>query len=137
MAADIQFCYKAEHGPEGNSLYGLQDVFYLDAIPGAYSFGLSIALTGHNWNVPHSLRIELQGPDRETLLVIEEMMPVFTFDNRIPEPFHIVYVSFQILNMKVPAEGAYKARVYVDGILDGEKELYFAKVEGEYLLYEA
>lgn len=132
MAADIQFCYKAEHGPEGNSLYGLQDVFYLDAIPGAYSFGLSIALTGHNWNVPHSLRIELQGPDRSILFAVEDTLPKVEFDERIPERFRAVIGAWQILNMRVPAEGVYKTRVYVDGILDGEKELFFLRQAQEY-----
>lgn len=125
MAADIQFCNIVENGQGGMCLNGLQCVFILDGIPGVYSFGLSVALTGHDWNALHPIRIELQGPDRETLSVIEETTPVLKFDNRIPERFHAVFGAWQVLNMKVPAEGVYKARVYVDGILDGEKELYF------------
>lgn len=127
MAVDIQFCCAVENGPNGNSLRGLQNVFYPDIIPGMYSFWISVALTGHDWKAPHSLRIEMRGPARKMLFVIETMTPEVEFDERIPERFRAISGVWQILDMSVPAEGAYSARVYVDGILDGEKELYFAR----------
>lgn len=132
MAAEIQFCNMVENRQGVMCLNGLQHMFYLDEIPGAFSFGLFITLTEHDWNALHRFRIELQGPDRSILFAAEDTLPKVEFDERIPERFRAVIGAWQILNMRVPAEGVYKARVYVDGILDGEKELFFLRQAREY-----
>lgn len=124
MASNIQFCDIVKNNQGSICLEGVQTFFALDFIPGVFSFGLTVMISGYDWNIPHRIHLELRDLDDITLLAIDEVSPVPKFDEQVPAKFRSLIGAWQLMNVKVQSEGVYRVRLYVDSVLDREQEFY-------------
>lgn len=127
MASTIQFCDVARNNQGSICLDGIRTFFKPDFIPGMFSFGLVVTISDYDWNIPHKIRLDIQDPDCKEILVIEEVSPILEFEENLPEKFRALIGAWQLFNVKIQLQGTYKVRLYMDGVLDGEQEVYFSR----------
>lgn len=123
MAKLVSFivCESLNNMPAGNAgvvtmLIAPQIALRPQFIPGNFSFGISIGISGIDLKKANKTKLVITSPNGEVLYDSgENELPIITKPDSLPEEYQGFMISIDIRNLTIPCEGAYTFSFYLNG----------------------
>lgn len=122
----IIFCANVKNANDtlsGLSAEGLLPLIVMDNFPNMYSFSIVFSICEINANDNNKLRVTFGKEDKILADTGEIFVPANEDMAKFPIEFQGLNFSLDLKNLKFEEEGLYKANVYLNGILLGDKEI--------------
>ena len=105
-------------------LAGPCNVIRPEFIPGNFTFGVAIGISGVDTTKQCRVRFEIKNPKEETVQTsLDAVLPGIPLDEGLPVEYQGFLLSFEVRNLAIPDAGVYKIFLFVDDELIGTESI--------------
>ena len=130
---NIIFCLEVISEPDKNDLFSARGVLpniCINNFPNNFSFSLIIFLDSFNPSAQNKIRIIFKGPGAKNKILVDTGIIKLGANEsltKLPKQYQSIGMSLNFKNVSFEREGTYRAEVYVNDNLVGEKTIEVLK----------
>lgn len=103
--------------PQVQALVNPQSILRPEFIPGTFSFGVSIGITGIVSDKPTDIKFEIQNPKGEIIQTsagVLPVVPVVPGDEKLPNEYRGYQINMDLRNLTIREDGIYKLLIKIN-----------------------